>query len=67
MHEKGYANTRVHIRFTLLMWGTCKVRNEIKPERNETKRNKTKRNQTKRNETDRSETKRNEIKRSEIG
>ena len=62
MHEKGYANTRVHIRFTLLMWGTCKVRNEIKTKRNEAKRNKTKRNEMKPTEVKRNETKSNEAK-----
>jgi len=41
--------------------GTCKVRNEIKTERNETKRNQTKRNETDQNETKPIETKRNEI------
>ena len=44
------------------MWGTCKVRNEIKPERNETKRNKTKRNEMKPTEVKRNETKSNEAK-----
>ena len=41
--------------------GTCKVREEIKTERNETKRNRTKRSEIKQNETKPIKTKRDDI------